>query len=133
MFRAYRDLDVWQKAMRLVTQVYAVTEDFPRQEQFGLISQIRRSAVSVPSNIAEGKCRTSQKEFLRHLDIAYASLAELETQLEIAMSLKFISENKLDNLIEATSEIAQMPNGLRVAIESKAAARSPLPASLEIY
>ena len=111
MFRAYRDLDVWQKSMRMVTQTYALIEGFPKQEQYSLTSQIRRSAVSVPSNIAEGKCRVSQKEFLRHLDIGHASLAELES----------------------TSEIARMLNGLSSAISQKlTASLSPLPATLEI-
>ena len=80
----FKELRVWQRAMDLVEQVYELTRDFPKQETYGLTSQIRRAAVSVPSNIAEGHTREHLKEYLHHLSMAQASLAELETQLEIA-------------------------------------------------
>ena len=78
---SFRDLRVWQAGMELVEQVYLLTKSFPKQEIYGLTSQIQRAAVSVPSNIAEGHTREHSKEFLHHLSIAQASLAELETQL----------------------------------------------------
>ena len=80
----FRDLRVWQSGMELVVQVYRLTQSFPREEQYGLTSQMRRAAVSVPSNIAEGHARESSKEYLNHLSIVQGSLAELQTQIEIA-------------------------------------------------
>ena len=88
MIHSYKDLIVWQRAMELVTAVYELTEIFPREEMYGLTSQIRRSAVSIPSNIAEGRVRGTAKEYLQFLRIAYGSGAELETQIEIAKRLK---------------------------------------------
>lgn len=88
MIHSYKDLIVWQRAMELVTAVYELTEAFPREEMYGLTSQIRRSAISIPSNIAEGRVRGSAKEFMQFLRIAYGSGAELETQIEIAKRLK---------------------------------------------
>ena len=84
MVKSYRDLRVWQAAMNLVEQVYRLTRAFPKQETYGFSSQMQRAAVSIPSNIAEGHTREHLKEYLHHLSIAQASLAELETQLEIA-------------------------------------------------
>ncbi len=82
--RSYGDLIAWQKVMDLVSEVYRVTKDWPREEMFGLTSQVRRSAVSIPSNIAEGQGWTGPKEFVHHLSIAHGSLCEAETQLIIA-------------------------------------------------
>jgi four helix bundle protein len=87
---SFRDLRVWQAGMELVEQVYLLTQIFPKREMYGLASQIQRAAVSIPSNIAEGHTREHSKEFLHHLSIAQASLAELETQLEIATRLKYL-------------------------------------------
>ena len=87
--KSYRDLTVWQRSMQLVKAVYELTEAFPSQEQFGLTSQMRRSAVSIPSNIAEGFARKSRGEYARFVDIAYGSAAKLETQLDIAAMLEF--------------------------------------------
>ncbi|MFZ1720431.1 MAG: four helix bundle protein [Candidatus Moraniibacteriota bacterium] len=87
--QSYRDLIVWQKGMDLVVSVYILTKKFPREEIYALTSQMRRAAVSIPSNIAEGKCRKSKKEYIQFLRIAYASGAELETQIEIAKRLKY--------------------------------------------
>lgn len=81
---SYKDLLVWQKALELSVEIYNLTENFPKEEIYGLTSQIRRAAVSIPSNIAEGRYRGSKKDFSQFLRIAYASGAELETQLEIA-------------------------------------------------
>lgn len=91
--RPHHDLRVWQEAMALVTKVYALTGDFPADERFGLTSQIRRASVSVPSNIAEGAARGGWKEFVHFLTVARGSLSELDTQLRIALNLKFLAEN----------------------------------------
>ena len=82
--QSYKELLVWQKSMLLVTDIYLTTESFPKSEMFGLASQLKRAAVSVPSNIAEGQGRDSTKEFLYHLSVAYGSLMESETQIQIA-------------------------------------------------
>src|SRR3989338_4487306 len=110
--KTYKDLVVWQKSIELVIAVYELTDKFPKEEIFGLISQIRRAAVSIPSNIAEGKMRGGDIEFKRFLFISFASGAELETQIDIA---KRISEtSKLDYLKVDTllSETMKMLNSL---------------------
>lgn len=91
--RSHKDLKVWQESMNLVTDVYSLTLEFPEQERFGLTSQIRRAAISAPSNIAEGFGRKGNKELLQFLYIALGSLSELETQYEIAVRLFYIKEN----------------------------------------
>ena len=88
--KTFRDLLIWQKAMNLVTETYKLTNSFPKEEQFGLIPQIRRCSVSIPSNIAEGYGRGTNKEYLRFLSIAIGSLFEFQTQLEIAYNLQYI-------------------------------------------
>jgi len=93
---SYKDLIVWQKGINLVTAVYELTKDFPKEEVFGLSSQIKRAAVSIPTNIAEGRFRGSRKDFLQFVRIAYASGAELETELYIAEKLNF---GKLEKLV----------------------------------
>lgn len=106
----YRDLVVWQKSILLVLEIYALTDKFPREEIYGLISQMRRAAVSIPSNIAEGRLRGHKKEFIHFLYNSYGSGAELETQLEIAKRLKkteFLDYNKVDGLL---TEIMKMLN-----------------------
>ena len=90
MLRSYKDLVVWQKAMDLLVEVYAVTSPYPFDERFGLAAHTRRSSVSIPSNIAEGYNRRYRSEYLRHLDIAYASTTELETQLLAAERLDYL-------------------------------------------
>ena len=107
---SYKDLIIWQKAMDLVVNVYELTEKFPRSELYGLISQIRRASVSIPSNIAEGRMRGSRKEFVHFLLNAYGSGAELETQLEIAKRLpemRNLNYSKAESLLE---EIMKMLN-----------------------
>ena len=113
MIKNYRDLLVWQKSMTLVADVYKITSKLPSEERFGLQSQIRRAAVSIPSNIAEGHSRWYRKEFLHHLSISYGSLAELETQLLIAEKLLFIKQGEVQSVLEKTTEIGKMINGLR--------------------
>ena len=112
----HKDLDVWIKSIELVTEIYSITANFPNEEKYGIVSQIRRAAVSIPSNIAEGCARFSDKENLRFLDIARGSLAELETQLIISKNLGFIDS---DNLIKKISPIAQMLSGLKRHLKQK--------------
>jgi len=108
--KSHRDLDVWKRSIALVGEVYSVTRTFPAEEMYGLVNQIRRAAVSVPSNIAEGAARDSQKEFLRFLSISIGSLAEMETQLLIAVNLNYLpSDNLLGPEID---RIRQMLHGL---------------------
>lgn len=104
----FRELRVWQAAMIPVEQVYRVTQDFPKQEAYGLTSQIRRAAVSIPSNIAEGHTREHLKEHLHHLSMAQASLAELETQLEIAVRLRYLLPQVLQPIQSDNSPGKQM-------------------------
>jgi four helix bundle protein len=110
--KSYRDLIVWQKAMDLVDQVYFVSGDFPREENFGLTGQIRRCAVSIPSNIAEGQGRNSQKEFQRFLKIALGSLAELDTQLEIAMRQGYLQQEQHQSFEDQIGEVRRLLYGL---------------------
>lgn len=110
--QTYRGLVVWQKAMQLVTEIYKLTENFPRTETFGLRSQLRRATISVPSNIAEGQGRDSSKEFCHHLSIAYGSLTEAETQIQIASNLAYISEDDASELMLKCNEVGRLLNGL---------------------
>lgn len=108
----YRDLIVWQKSMSLVEMVYTVTTSFPKEEKFGLVSQMRRSAVSIPSNIAEGSGRNS-KNFLRHfLEISNGSINELKTQLEISERLGFITSKELEPISLLCTEIQKITYAL---------------------
>lgn len=116
---SYKDLIVWQKAIDLVVAVYAFTRDFPKEELYGLVSQMRRCAVSIPSNIAEGRTRGSRKDFRQFLIIAFASGAELETQLIISKKLEYgnIDEYvKIDNLL---AEVMKMLNRMTSNLEAK--------------
>ena len=104
----FRNLIIWQKAMNLVTKTYNTTKEFPKEEIFGLTSQIRRCSISIPSNIAEGHGRESNKEYLRFLNISISSLFELQTQLEIAKNIEYLTEDKFNNLYEDSREIERM-------------------------
>ncbi len=116
--RHYSDLIAWQKAMDLVVLVYEATEPFPPKERYGLTNQLRRAAVSVPSNIAEGQGRSTTRDFLRCLSIASGSLQELETQLLIARRLNYLEEPFRPGLFELTKEVARLLNGLRNSLRS---------------
>jgi four helix bundle protein len=109
---SYRDLVAWQKAMLLVTKVYRLSESFPKNEMYGLTSQMRRAAISVPSNIAEGQGRSFDREFSRFLSIALGSLMELETQLQIAVNLGYVSQTQTNQLLQDSAEIGRIVNGL---------------------
>jgi len=114
--RSYRDLGVWKLSIDFVKKVYQVTHNFPGSEKFGLINQIRRAAVSIPSNIAEGQGRSSPKEFKQFLAISLGSLAELETQLIIAKEIEYLTQNELDNLLSPLDRIRKMIKGLSKGI-----------------
>ena len=116
--RSYRDLKVWQRSKLLALEVYKVTQAFPKEERYGLTSQLRRAAVSIPSNIAEGNAR-STKDYQRFLDISLGSLAELETQLEIACALAYLSTTTLENLLNETLEIGRMLSGLIKSLDKR--------------
>jgi four helix bundle protein len=106
--KSYRDLIVWQKSMNLVTEIYAVTRSFPSDELYGLTSQLRRCAVSTPSNIAEGYGRNSTSDYKRFLTIAVGSTFELQTQIEIAANLKYLSSDMFGEICNAAKEIELM-------------------------
>ena len=108
--KGHKELIVWQKAMAMVTEIYRLTRDFPKEERYGLVSQMRRAAVSIPSNIAEGQSRQSKGEFRQFLGIARGSYAELETQIEIAKNLGFVTTPHL--IDEQLAEVGRLLNGL---------------------
>jgi four helix bundle protein len=116
--RSHRDLIVWQKAMDLVVNVYAATENFPKSELYGLTSQIRRCAASVPANIAEGQGRRLSGEFLQFLGNARGSLLELDTHLEIARRLCMLSEEVHSALMRQLVEVRKLLNGLMRSIKA---------------
>jgi four helix bundle protein len=109
---SYRELAVWKKGMGLAKSVYTATGSFPDQEKFGLSSQMRRAAVSIPSNIAEGNARRSTADYVRFLNIAQGSCAELETQVLISADLGFLVETEAKVLVQTTDEIGRMLTGL---------------------
>jgi four helix bundle protein len=119
----FRDLQVWQWSMALAQTVYAATRQFPKEEMFGLTSQLRRSAVSIPSNIAEGQGRGSDKSFAVFLTQAQGSLYELETQIELARNLRMMSAEQAAQILTEASEIGRMIHGLLRALR-----KSPPPA-----
>ena len=115
----HSDLLVWQKAMNLVTEIYITTATFPNEERFGLVSQARRAAVSIPSNIAEGHGRKLTGAYINHLSIAYGSLMELETQTQIAVRLSFVPEDKASALLKQMDEIGKMLTGLKNSLSEE--------------
>lgn len=114
--KTHHDLDVWKKSIILVTEIYKVTESFPKSEQYGLTNQIRRCAVSIPSNIAEGAARTSTKEFSHFLAISLGSIAELETQLIISKNLAYLGEIEFEKMIADIVTVRKMTIGLKKSI-----------------
>jgi len=121
MGRSFRDLVAWQKAMKFVTNVYLATRDFPREELYGLTNQLRRAAVSVPSNITEGQARSSPKEFHHFLSQARGSLAEIETQLSVANTLRYLPPETADSLLADVDEPGRVVTGLMSSIKNRAA------------
>ena len=112
MIQSHKDLIVWQKSMDLVEAIYKLTEALPSKEQFGLISQNRRAAVSIPSNIAEGYGRQSTGSYAQFLSIARGSLLELETQIELCVRLKYIQAQNSQNIQNCITEISKMLSSL---------------------
>ncbi|MDP2806324.1 MAG: four helix bundle protein [Gallionellaceae bacterium] len=112
----YRDLKVWQASMRLAGEAYRLSAHFPKHEVYGLASQLQRSAVSVPSNIAEGHGRNSPKEFNYFLGIASGSLAELETQLMLAQQFAYLTEEEIASPLQLADEIGKMLKGLQKSL-----------------
>jgi four helix bundle protein len=108
----YRDLEIWKKGIELVKSIYKLTEKFPKQETYGLISQMRRSAISIPSNAAEGFKRYHNKEYKQFLYVTLGSCAELETQITIAKELKYIQQNEDPSLLEKLDHIGRMISNL---------------------
>ena len=110
--KTYRDLLVWQKAIAFVTQIYKSVQVFPKEELYGLTSQIKRSAISIPSNISEGYGRKSRNDYIRFLQIAMGSLFEIQTQLEISKNLGSLFESRFKELYESSREIERMLSSL---------------------
>jgi four helix bundle protein len=128
--RSYRDLRVWQQAMDLAEATYRATERFPGDERYGLVTQLRRAAVSVASNIAEGHAR-SRGDYLRHLLIASGSLTEMETQFTLSNRLAFLLPEQAESLLQACDRVGRMLGALRKSLRARhARARNPNPESL---
>jgi len=118
MGRSYKDLVAWRKAMEMVGEIYRMTQGFPEKELYGLTSQLRRAAVSVPSNIAEGQGRLSKGEFHQFLGHARGSLMEVETQVLIAQDLGYLDRTATEKLLEKTAELGRVLNGLLASLKS---------------
>lgn len=125
--RSYRDLVVWQDSMELVVRIYRTTSKFPREERYSLIDQLRRAAVSMPSNIAEGHGRSITGEYLRYLSVAGGSLHELETQIQIARRLDYISDDVQKDLLDACTAIGRMLGAWIRALRRRLSTRSSNP------
>ena len=111
--RSYKDLVVWQKGIQLAKLVYGLTQSFPSEEKFGIVAQMRRATVSIPSNVAEGQARHTTGEFIQFISHAEGSLAELDTQLILSIELKFCSESAAEPAFTLLGEIRRMLNALR--------------------
>ncbi len=117
--KSFRDLEVWRTAMRLAEICYEKTASFPSRETYGLASQIRRAAVSIPSNIAEGHSRRTLQAYLNHLSIALGSQSELETQIELSCRLKLLSEQSAKEILEVAGQVGRMLHALMSSLERK--------------
>lgn len=118
-FKSYRDLDVWQRSMRLAKEIYRVTQRFPADERFGLTNQLRRAAVSVPSNLAEGHARFGAGEFSRFISITMGSVAEIETQILLSKDLGYITPEITEELLGELDTIGKMLRGLAKSIQRR--------------
>jgi len=119
MGKPHHHLEVWKKALAFVNCIYQLTAQFPDEEKFGLTSQMRRSAISIPSNIAEGAGRSTKKEFINFLHISQGSIAEIETQLLIARNLGFANDCKIEKILIRLDEISKMVIGLQKSLRRK--------------
>ena len=116
---AFKELDTWQLAMRFVEDIYKSTAQFPKEELYGLTSQMRRAAVSVPSNVAEGYCRRSTKAYAYHVSVALGSHAELETCIELACRLGFLRADERARFAERTNSVGRLLSGLHRSLEAR--------------
>lgn len=123
--KSFRDLLAWQKSVALAEAVYKATAALPAEERYGLMSQLRRAAVSIPSNIAEGHGRETTREFTRFISIARGSLAEVETQLEVVSRLGMLSAECLLPILDQCDELGRILRGLRKSLDNKLALRRP--------
>jgi four helix bundle protein len=123
---SYRDLIAWQKGMDLVVAVYAASQKLPDSERFGLISQLRRAAVCVPSALAEGHARSATKEFVRYVSIAMGSLAEVETQLMICTRLDMLEDDTMKPILQLCDEQNRILRGLKKSLTARLGSNSPL-------
>ena len=119
MLKNYKELNVWQKSYELCLEIYRITANFPHEERYGLTSQIRRSAVSIPSNIAQGYGRKTTVDYIRMLYISYSSVCELETQILLAKDLGFIEKDELSTVKTNIAEIERMLKALITSLENK--------------
>ncbi len=117
--KSHRDLLVWQKAMNLVDHIYDIRDRFPRQEEFRLVSQLIRAAVSVPANIAEGSTRATSRDFAHFLNVAKASVAELDTEIEIARRRSYLADAEAESLFALMDEVSRMITGLRAKVMAR--------------
>jgi four helix bundle protein len=117
LIHSFRDLVVWQKSVVLVTEIYRLSKKFPKEEVFGLTSQIRRAAVSIPSNIAEGRGKSSKGEFQQFLHHSRGSLAEVETQIVIAQNLGYLNAADAEPVIEIIAEVGRLLHGLLTSLK----------------
>lgn len=117
--KPHKKLVVWQKAMALALVIYEATKTFPDQEKYGLVSQMRRAAVSIPSNIAEGAARTSNKELMQFISIARGSLSELDTQVEISWGLGYLNESVMQKLVDALQDVDKLLYGFLKSARKK--------------
>ncbi|WP_313095230.1 four helix bundle protein [Empedobacter sp.] len=117
--KTHKDLDVWKLSIEFVTEIYNLTKDFPKEEQFGLTNQIRRASVSIPSNIAEGAGRRSDKEFLQFLYISMGSIQEIDTQLLISLNLNYLTKSEYEILLTKLDQISKMISGLIKSVKER--------------
>jgi four helix bundle protein len=117
--RPHKNLEVWRNSMELVKKIYKITNSFPGPEIYGLVSQMRRAVVSIPSNIAEGAARTSKKEFLQFINVAQGSVSELDTQIELAKELEYITQQKYNEMISLLTIISKQLYGLARKVRVK--------------
>ena len=117
--RPHKNLEVWKNSMELTKKIYQITSSFPSTEMYGLVSQMRRSAVSIPSNISEGAARTGKKEFLQFINIAQGSASELDTQIELAKELQFINQQNYEEIQSLLTLISKQLYGLARKVKDK--------------
>jgi four helix bundle protein len=117
--KSHSDLVAWQKAMDLAVEVHRVSDTMPRHERFGLVSQLRRAAVSVPSNIAEGSARRTTRDFIAFLHVARGSIAAMETQMLLAQRVGYLSEQQVDSIMSRLAEVGRLLNGLIAALQRR--------------